>query len=113
MNIHSDPSVEKSCTRNDPPQACRVDDQDDQPGAPGRRCPWRLYLGRAARQFPTTGQAFRSKAKLVGFISALALPALALGRCGEPAQDIPKPPTVVRVQAAKVVSLASSVTLTG
>jgi membrane fusion protein, multidrug efflux system len=60
-----------------------------------------------------TGQAFRSNAKLVGFISALALPALALGGCGEPPQAAPKPPPVVRVQAAKVASLASSVTLTG
>src|SRR5918992_2739227 len=58
-------------------------------------------------------QAFRSNAKLLGFISALALPAFALGGCGEPPQVAPKPPPVVRVQAAKVTALASSVTLTG
>jgi membrane fusion protein, multidrug efflux system len=59
------------------------------------------------------GQAIRLRARLLGFISALALPAVALGGCGEPAQDAPKPPPVVRVQAAKVTALASSVTLTG
>jgi RND family efflux transporter MFP subunit len=52
------------------------------------------------------------RARLLGFI-ALVLPAVALGGCGESPQAAPKPPPVVRVQAAKVTSLASSVTLTG
>jgi RND family efflux transporter MFP subunit len=67
----------------------------------------------SAKEFPMKRQAIRLRVRLLGFISALALPAFALGGCGEPTQAAPKPPTVVRVQAAKVTALAASVTLTG
>ncbi|MFN4277066.1 MAG: efflux RND transporter periplasmic adaptor subunit [Ferrovibrio sp.] len=56
---------------------------------------------------------FQAKTRLLAFVSALALPAAVLGGCNEVAQTEPKQSALVEVQAAEVVTLPASVTLTG